>query len=404
MDDNLSLVRVMALAVTIIAVTLTSEFSAQAKEKPARFSPESAKIAVSLKKLGWAANPTESNRRFFRNFSMAKLLAVDIGSKVAFINNDIVAVSHTKETSSQPKAHRTFEVFFISARDGSLLRSLRWDTKARGSYLELEDSRNRLIPLQDGTFVVVVDTEMLLYGSSFRLLKEFHFDSTSLNDMWAVQSVDSGRKIFLRHESARDGQVTYSWLDAGSLQILKHRPAPGDFDSGTGIVAGKDFLLAKTASGIQLVGPNTHKLFRDNETEKSFLYQLIGPAAIVVSGKSGISLIDIDHGPVWAKIVSKPDKFQFGDIHPAMMGEKFGVWVQGDSHELFDGVRVTDSPLFVIFDTNGNRYPFAIPIKPVNEQWNVALSADGEEVAVFDGANLKVYQLDWSDAGSAMGH
>jgi hypothetical protein len=69
---------------------------------------------------------------------------------------------------------------------------------------------------------------------------------------------------------------------------------------------------------------------------------------------------------------------------------------------LFDGIRVPDLPLFFIFDTNGDRYRFAIPTKPVNEQWNVALSEDGQEAAVFDGANLKVYELDWSGTESAI--
>jgi hypothetical protein len=184
----------------------------------------------------------------------------------------------------------------------------------------LEDSENRLIPLQGGHFLVVVGTGMLLYDSSFRLLKEFHFTSSNSHDLWAVQSVDSGRQIFLRQESARDAHATFSWLDAESLQIVKQMPAHGDFDLRTGVVAGRDFILAKTEIGIQLVRPSTQKLLRDNETEKSFSYRLVGPDAIAIAGRTGISLIDINRGPVWAKTVSKPQAFQFGDIHPAMLG------------------------------------------------------------------------------------
>jgi hypothetical protein len=175
-------------------------------------------VVIDLKKVGWKPAPDESNRSFFKDFSTAKLEALDDTTKILFLTSDLVVVYHTTQQGKNWRtATRQLEAFFISAKNGSLLRTKTWPTVQRRSGDELRDSEARLIRLQDGRFLVMANGRMMLYESNLDLVKELELSPFTSTDLWAVQTVAEGKQIFLRHESQADLHVTYSWLASDTL-------------------------------------------------------------------------------------------------------------------------------------------------------------------------------------------
>ena len=79
-------------------------------------------VVVNLAQIGWMPHRTESNRAFFKDFTLGKLLAMDYSTRVIFLNEDVVVVYHTKQEGKDWRtATQSVEAFFIQARDGSLL-------------------------------------------------------------------------------------------------------------------------------------------------------------------------------------------------------------------------------------------------------------------------------------------
>ena len=99
------------------------------------------KWSIELRTYGWNPPKDESNRSFFRDFSLAKLEAGDPNTRVLFINSDTLVAYHTNQDGKDWRtASRQLEAFFISAEDGRLLSRKVWPTDLRGSERELRDS------------------------------------------------------------------------------------------------------------------------------------------------------------------------------------------------------------------------------------------------------------------------
>jgi len=271
--------------------------------------PLSPSIAIDLKKVGWKPALDESNRSFFKDFSTAKLEALDDRTKILFLTKDLVVVYHTKQEGKNWRtATRQLEAFFISAKDGSLLRTEHWPTVVRRSEDELRDSEARLIPLQDGRFLVMAHGMMMLYAFNLDLVKQLELKPFKATDLWTVQTVAGGKQIFLRHESQADLQVTYSWLASDTLRVLQEMPGyqDEDFDIQRNVTAGEDAVFGFSRSGIQMIAPGflvkticNHRLC--NEDIGTF--QVISSRYLAVSGKKGIGVVDIERGLAWSTTI-----------------------------------------------------------------------------------------------------
>jgi hypothetical protein len=60
-------------------------------------SPAKPKWTVQLKNYGWKPPKSESNKKFFKDFTLAKLEAMDDNTRVLFISNDELVLYHTKK-------------------------------------------------------------------------------------------------------------------------------------------------------------------------------------------------------------------------------------------------------------------------------------------------------------------
>jgi hypothetical protein len=360
-------------------------------------------VVVDLRTIGWVPPPHESNRAFFKDFSIGKLISLDENTRVEFLTEDVTVVYHTKQEGSDWRtAARLMEAFFIRAKDGSLLSTMRWPTRLRRSDNDLRESEARLIPLYDGRFLAFANGAMTLYTASLNPLKQQKLEPFGSSDMWAAQAVSEGHGIFLRHESTPPPRVTYWWLDSENLEVRSTTPGyrDRDFLVQAGVTAGEKSVFTLFPSGIRMIDRDHQikticdaQLCRDADG-----LRVLSSQYIAVKADSGIGVVDTHQGLAWSKSVQSryaPRTFQFGSIRSAMSGTRFAVWVTGGRNKFFDGVKIGAwPPALLVYDVASPKDPLVVPSRPVDGQLDFALSPSGTRLAVFDGARVLIYQLD----------
>src|SRR5271166_6207695 len=232
-------------------------------------SPSKPSVVIDLRKTGWAPVRSESNRSFFKDFTLEKLESLDDQTRLVFLSGEVIVFYHTKQQGQDwHTASRELEAFFVSSKDGSLISTKQWPTMLRKSGNDLRDSEGRLIPLRDGRFLVLANGEMMLYASDFDLIKQQKLAPSGLTDLWSVQGVADGREIFLRHESSSDLRVTYAWLASNTLEILHEMPGyqGHGFSVQGGVVASTDAVFAGSSSGVRMSsGDQESKMVCDDQ-------------------------------------------------------------------------------------------------------------------------------------------
>jgi hypothetical protein len=402
-----SVVRVDGRALLLLLIGLAvfcsgpSELKAQSVSSAAK-----SKWTVELKSYGWSASKAPSNKTFFKDFSLSKLEGQDPNTRISFVNDNIVAAYHTKEEGQDWRiASRQLEAFFINAKDGSLLGVKEWPTAVRGSGSDLRDSENRLIPLADGRFVVFANHAMMLYGNGLDLVKQKNLEPSTSSDLWSVQSVDGGHKIFVRHQSSSDQRTMYLWLASDTLLPLYQMPGFQGPNFSVVATAGEDFVLAAlgfsgpgVTTGIGKIGlDGSTKVICSDQFCREATATVVSSRRIAVSGRHGIGLVDSERGLIWSKRIlpsENPNDFQFGEIRSETSGTRFAVWVTAYRKTPFDGVGVSSSPTVLVYDATDPKLLLTFPIERETGDFDFALSPNGRQVAIFDGARIRLYVID----------
>jgi hypothetical protein len=327
------------------------------------------RLTVSLKKYGYVPQKSASNRIFFRDISVGKLMALDPGLKLLFISEDVLVAYSTIEIGSDWRtASRQLEAYFIRTSDGTLLAKKTWRSTIRKDESDA-DTESRIIALRDGRFLIDANGTLMLYGIDLSLIREKILEPFGSREMWGVQSVSDGREIFLRRETAdcpdRDRcPVQYEWRDAESFLLLDS--AVGDVFQGRGVRgAGDGIYIGWSSNTNSIFEPNKtpHKLCDDWRCSQAFVDAFLPRNLAVISSYfDGVGVVDLQRGLLWfdAPTIDKAHSLSFGEIETTATGNRFGVWVSAIKNSVFDSVMVRSSVLFV-FDTNNPKHVFAIP-------------------------------------------
>lgn len=368
--------------------------------------PPHPKWATELKSYGWRAPKAESNKGFFRDFSIPKLEALDQNTKISFINDDIVVAYHTRQEGQDwHTASRHLEAFFINAKDGRLLSTKDWLIAVRGSGSDLRDSEGRLIPVNSGRFIVFANRTMKLYGADLELIKQQELKPSTPGDLWSAQSLPTGQTIFLRHQSSSEQRTEYFWLAPDTLIPLSQMAGPRGPDFSVVATAGGDFVLGVFAFSSPGITTGLGKTSSDGSRKvicsdqlcrEDHTLTMVSPRCVAISGRRGIGVVDTDLGLLWSKQIpsqANPNDFQFGAIQAAMSANKFATWITAHNKTQFDGVPLNHTPTLVLYDGESGKVVFTVPIKPGIGNFDFALSPTGGQVAIFDGARISLYVI-----------
>jgi hypothetical protein len=395
-------VRRNARALFLFLISLLVFCNASSKTHPqSTSSGVHAKWTIELKKYGWIPAKSESDKKFFKDFTLAKLEGLDQNTRVLFISNDELVVYHTKQEGENYRtATRQVEAFFVKAQDGSLLQTKLWPVQVRKSEEDRRDSEARLVPLSGDRFLILANGAIMIYDHELNLINQEKLEPPSSTGPWSVQAVAGGAQIFLRHEPGLP--VTYEWRASDTLQVLRKTPGYRDrlFHPQAVVNAGENAVFTGGRSGIEMITPDQQmKIICDDSFCRGDGHvHVLASQYIVFSGRTGIGVIDIDHGLVWSKTIG-PNRnlnrapFQFGGIVSSISGTRFGFWMTSYRKTLFDGVKVHQSPVLLIYDATNPKLLCSIPMKLYGD-FNFALSPDEKHVAIFQGAKLTLYALD----------
>jgi hypothetical protein len=357
-------------------------------------------MVVNLMKIGWAPPPRESNRAFFKDFTLEKLFAMDENTRVVFLSEDVVVVYHTKQQGKDWRtASLVMEAWFIRIKDGILLFTHCWPVGMRKSQDDLIDSEGRLIPLGNGHFVVLTEGVIRLYGPNVDLLREKKLEPSGLGDYWSVQNALDGREIFLRHASTSSG-VEYFWLAVDTLEALdKVGGYQGRDYSIGGAIADKNAAFERSRIGIRMIDRDQRfKIICDDPLcRETGSFEMLPLHSLGWSGMSGIGIIDtVRGGLVWSKLVEpqyRDKAFEFGRMRSAMSGTNLAVWVSANRRALFDEVQMSSLTILVYDIANLKSRPSVFHMKTVKSDWDFALSPNGTKLAFFNGASVEIFSL-----------
>jgi hypothetical protein len=385
----------LLLAVTLVLIAPGTAQHARQTKLPA---PQP-RWTVSLANYGWTSGKGESNRKFFRDISVGKLMALDPAIKLLFISEDVLVAYSTVRTGSDWRtASRRLEADFIRTSDGNLLAVRKWPSTIRKDLSDA-DTESRIIALGGGRFLVDVNGTLMLYGSDLSLIREKKLEPFGPTEMWGVQRIADGREIFLRHETSicpgRDYCLPeYEWRDAETFRLLSK--AVGDDSHGRGVRGAEDgAFIAWSSPGYSIFRPDQpprkicgyplcSKVIIDAATSSNYL--------VVSSCLDGIGVVDQQRGLLWFDAPSKEDllNLSFGVVGASLSGGRFAVWVSAIKKGMFDSVLVYSSGLF-IFDIDSPKHVFELPEHPGGGQF--ALSPNGKALATLDDNGLRLYDI-----------
>src|ERR1700686_2869320 len=100
------------LRLAILTLWFGSFGDAKSAPVPSLKAPD---IVIDLARFGWTPPHFESNREFFKDFTLAKMFALDLNTRVIYLAEELVVAYHTKQEGKDWRtAPRRMEAFFIN--------------------------------------------------------------------------------------------------------------------------------------------------------------------------------------------------------------------------------------------------------------------------------------------------
>jgi len=349
-------------------------------------------VVIDLARLGWKDSPPESDKSFFKTYSIEKLEAMDGGAKLLYLSNDVLVAYHAIQENQENKdwrsVRRELEAFFISTHDGSLVFRQRWRTRWRKDSRDLWESEARIIRVSGDRFLVHADAALMLYSSTdYRLLKAKALEPAGLGDLWGAQSVPGGRYILLRHGHLSRMYATYEWLTSETLETM-HRTESYELSSPTAM---EESIVGDTRNGIQELTWDGHSeaACRSHACLEGGELTFLGPHSVAFLSRTAVGVIDTDHGLSWANDID-PGNIQVADLQSASLGKRFAFLVWGWKNARFHGERLDRHSTLLIYDLDKSVPVYRLDVGDGNV---FALSPDGTQIAVSHDNIVKVYSM-----------
>lgn len=351
-------------------------------------------VVIDLAKLGLIDPPPESDKSFFRDFSIEKLEARDDGVRVVYLNDEVLVAYHTAHESEERKDWRTvrreLEAFFLRAGDGKLLFKKRWFTRWRKDTSDMRESEARLIRVSDGRFLVHADAVLMLFSSTdYTQLKEKRLEPSGFGDLWGALSVPGGRYILLRHGHPSRMYATYEWLDSETLETV-YRTESYDL---AGIVAMQNSIVGNTNSGIQRLGwdGQSTPVCPILNCPKGGELAVLSPHSIAFLNRTAVGVVDTNRGLSWLTDIDPCAIPQVGDLRSASEGTRFAFSVSGWKGARFHGQTLGKSPVLFVYNIDRSQPLYLLEL--ATTWYPYALSPSANQIAISNGSKLKIYLM-----------
>jgi len=378
----------------------TSSFAQQPKTKLVHASSDRPLWRVNLKSHGYPANSDElQRRRGFANFDTISFLSDNVIS-TTFVTRENIPNLQRRDDPNHVRPYRLHAVF-LDALTGKALHTAEWP---------IDEPNAGIFPRHDGGFLLVTAEKIASYSADWTYLKEIpfsdlHSTTATLGGIAESPSTTSLVIQFLVRNSAmcfriRTDTLDYTIVPCGTLEVF-------------------------TVSDDRIVEPQ--KLPGENfqpENTPSHAYVQRG-AAIPGAPASGIPLfINNDSMAVYSseniRVVDRAGKFNFSqDFNPkerwidelgrpvrfSANGKRFAVVTNRSPFtrnaapaaiHISTGDIPAEMPLDIeVCDLSAAQWIYTLRINPehLHQIWGLALSPNGNNLAVDSGGTIQIFAL-----------
>lgn len=339
---------------------------------------------VDLGKYGYETRPIGTDKEFFNDYSIGKLLALDT-DHVATLSNDITVVYGTRVSAGDSIS---LKAYFIQARTGKLDHYQEWHVSPRLERSDLLDGTNRIYGLHDGKFMVALSRALVIYDSDYKIIKESPIDADV--KLFSIQIMNRGSIIFLRRQLATGAH--FSWLDVDSLEPL--RTLQSDKFSTTGVVALKESVMFPVLhNGIEsmTLDGSARPACGDDRCSSAILFPLSSDSFLVMARGTVMNMMG-DGKIVWSKQNSAMGGKTWHNFVPVALHSLDGSTIALDvaGNGFYDGVKLKSSGVWMIYEAQTGRFICAIPFA-TNQSGDAGFSVSpgGSYFASLNGTTLR---------------
>jgi hypothetical protein len=379
------LLRKSAMSIRI-AIVLTFVLAAHAAEKQeSKPTLEKPVMSIDLRSYGYQVNAG----------SILDFAIKNIGPNLAVLSEKLAIVYHTvpdKQTAAGSPG--TLVAYTVDLSTGRLIRKQEWRTTLGMNWARRTDSEARIVVLSQGRYAVMASGTLHIYDGDGSILREKVLEAGT----WAVQAVDGGKVLLLRHGNAGpDGAETrYLWADADSLETLAAFDDTHPYRSEKGLLGVGRMLVDPEEDGLYgLSADGNSRLLCSEEFCRA---REIGDVegindGVVLSSRFGVGVLSLSKGVLWFLRVTPDeglDRIMVVPTESSGDGSRVAAYVsRGRKYRTFDGVKLA-SPveIFVYSAEEGKR----LAIVPGGTEV-FSLSPEGHTLVLFDQTVMEVYSI-----------
>lgn len=356
---------------------------------------------IDATKFGFTPAYFEPNRVFFRDYTLARLMAADPESKLIMLSENI-AVLYATRPADGIHTHKPdcLQAFFIDVSSGKLLRKQEWHVRTRQLDSDRLDSEARILPLSSGRYFVMADGKMHVYDADGEATR-----AEVLSDgIWAAKSVSNGDIIVLRH-SQWPGYlaVEYEWLDSTTLNVLRRFEETDNARARMPYSAASRSVTYELRDGLHEVMPDGADRLICADPMCRFPananWEVLGRPSqerVLLVSPQGLLVALAEDGRLWSRMTGYPGTGPV-NVHIALLeisrkGNRFILGLNG-KHKTFDGVPLQGNWQYFIYDLATRAPVLIVPQLSVNGDVHEALSPTGKRFLTFDGRSIRVYEL-----------
>jgi len=300
------------------------------------------------------------------------------------------AVEEGAAKKSAPEAVPSMQAFFVNGESGALISHKIWPTEKRSWFNERYDTQARLLEVEGG-FLVHAGNSLALYSPDLRKIREMTLDAAV---EWAATVAPMGRTFFLeRIDTAVQQKAEGAWMASDTFERLRSL----DVYSGSVVSVSKDAIAGTLSKGVQCldsqrVGESPSHLCCGDPCGYG-LPLFVAEDEVVSSYSYGFRVLSTTGEVLWRREATDPRVHLIDDCERSMNGNRFLIRAHWNKRVVFDQTSIPKgADAIIVYDRAERRQVFSVISKPVDVN-GLALSPDGQTLAVLSGTTLRLYRV-----------
>ena len=354
-------------------------------------------VQVDLRTVGYKPPEDElSVKEFFANPTRAyddhqpRMTFIDRRNLAIYFSDAVDEKAAKKSMPVSAEALPSMQAFFVDGESGALISRKTWPTEKRSWFNERYDTQAQLLEVEGG-FLVHAGNSLALYSPDLRKIREMTLDAAV---EWAATVAPMGRTFFLeRIDPAVQQKAEGDWMASDTFERLRSL----DVYPGSVVSVSKDAIAGTLSKGVQCldsqrVGESPSHLCCGDPCGYG-LPLFVAEDEVVSSYSYGFRVLCTTGEVLWRREATDPRVHLIDDCERSMNGNRFLIRAHWNKRVVFDQTSIPKgADAIIVYDRAERRQVFSVISKPVDVN-GLALSPDGQTLAVLSGTTLRLYRV-----------